>query len=444
MTQARVRAIPATTEGYALVGDAHAQLLAGPVPGDGAETLACHHERLGALPRPPTEALLTEIATCGLVGRGGGGFPLARKVEAVAAAVSRGGAAPVVVVNASESEPASRKDETLLALRPHLVLDGAAVAAQAVGATDVIVHVHRGSGALAALQGALAERHSAGLADPTWRVTHGPRRYVSGESSAVVSFVEGGLAKPRFATTPLAVAGLSGRPTLLNNAETIAHLALIARHGADRWRSSGASRWSGPTLVTLHGAVAEPGLVVEVTGELTIGALLASAGGWTSPPAAVLIGGYAGTWLAGDRAWRLRLERAAMCAAGASPGCGLIAVLPPGACGVRETARIVSWLAGEGAGQCGPCMFGLPAIAELFADLAAGHRSRRTRTRFARLADRVEGRGACRHPDGLVQVARSALDVFAADVQRHVKGRRCGGESNAGVLPMPVMEAYWR
>ena len=88
--------------------------LAGPVVDVGAETLKDHLDRLGALPLPPRDALTAEIATCGLVGRGGGGFPLTRKVEAVAAAVARGGGQPIVVVNASESEPASRKDETLL------------------------------------------------------------------------------------------------------------------------------------------------------------------------------------------------------------------------------------------------------------------------------------------------------------------------------------------
>src|SRR5204863_5091456 len=115
----------------------------------------------------------------------------------------------------------------------------------------------------------------------------------------------------------------------------------------------------------------------EITGPLTVGELLVAAGGLTSPPAALLIGGYAGTWMTGDRAWRLHVERAAMCAAGAPPGCGLLAVLPHGACGVRETSRLVSWLASEGAGQCGPCVFGLPAVASLFGDLAAGRHGRR-------------------------------------------------------------------
>src|SRR5436190_22889801 len=113
----RRRAVHASTRpGYAIVGDAHARLLAGPVVDVGAETLKDHLDRLGALPLPPRDALTAEIATCGLVGRGGGGFPLTRKVEAVAAAVARGGGQPIVVVNASESEPASRKDETLLEL----------------------------------------------------------------------------------------------------------------------------------------------------------------------------------------------------------------------------------------------------------------------------------------------------------------------------------------
>ncbi len=389
--------------------------------------------------------LLAEIANCGLVGRGGGGFPLVRKVEAVIAAASASARASIVVVNASESEPASRKDETLLGLRPHVVLDGAAIAARAVGADEVVIHLHRGSAsALPALQVAFAERVRARVADPRWHISQGPRRYVAGESTAVVSHIEGGQAKPRFTTLPLAARGVHDRPTLLNNVETLGHLALIARYGAQEWRSFGASPWSGPTLVTLHGGVTERGLVVEITGHVTIGELLVEAGGLTMQPAAVLVGGYAGSWLPAERAWRLPVERAAMTAAGAPPGCGLIAVLPSGMCGIRETARVLAWLADEGAGQCGPCVFGLPAIAELFDHLAGGRRGRRVEGRFVRLADRIAGRGACRHPDGVVQLARTALAVFADDVQRHRKGQRCGGEQHASVLPLPSTERGWR
>jgi NADH:ubiquinone oxidoreductase subunit F (NADH-binding) len=446
MTAGHARAAQAlgTAQGFAHVGDPHAALLAGPPADAGPETLDAHQQRLGALPLPPDDALLTEIADSGLVGRGGGGFPLARKVQAVIAAVRAGRGQPIVVVNASESEPASRKDATLLELRPHLVLDGAAAAARAVGADEVVVHLHRGArDAIAGLTLALTERAHQHLDDPHWRVSLGPDRYVAGESSAVVAHVEGGEARPRFTERPLAEAGVHGRPTLLNNAETLAHLALIVRHGAQDWRTTGPSPWSGPTLVTLAGAVTQPGTVVEITGRVTIGELLCRVGGVTTSPAGVLIGGYAGHWLPGRAAWNILVDRASMTAAGAAPGCGLIAVLPDGVCGVAETARLVGWLAVEGAQQCGPCIFALPALAAVLSDLADGRAGRRAVKHLDRLTADVDGRGACRHPDGVVGLVRSAVQTFADDVARHRSGQRCAG-SQRGLLPLPPPGRGWR
>jgi NADH:ubiquinone oxidoreductase subunit F (NADH-binding) len=422
----------------ALLGDRHAFLLAG--PRDGAERFAAHVARLGPLPAVDADALVALARESGLGGRGGGGFPVAVKLEAVRAAAEQRRRRPVVVVNGSESEPASRKDRTLLESRPHLVLDGAVLAARALRASRVVVHLHTGHPrSEATVRKAIVERaHGAGSgSEPEIGVSLAPARYVGGEASAVAASIEGGPALPRFSTEPLAVAGVHGRPTLVQNVETMAHLALLARHGVRRWRSSGASPWCGPALVTLAGAVSSPGLVVEVTGPVTIGALLRAVGGRRAAPAAVLVGGYAGTWLPGPCAGHLSVEPASLAAVGASFGCGVIGCLPSTACPLAETARLVTWLSEQGAGQCGPCVLGLPALARCMQSIGLGTATRGDRARLERLLALIEGRGACRHPDGIARLVRSALHAFGQDVDRHLRHRPCPGSSTPPVLPLP-------
>ncbi|HVA43590.1 MAG TPA: hypothetical protein VNF50_08910, partial [Acidimicrobiales bacterium] len=254
------------------VGAPGTRLLAGPQPGSGAESLMAHQVRLGAWPDVEVDrkALLGILEISGLRGRGGGSFPAAAKM---AAAAGGGGGRPLLVVNASESEPASAKDATLVGLRPHLVLDGARILARAAGADEVSLVLHRGNHlGQRALGAALSERARADLDDPEMTVTLGPDRYVAGEASAVVSLLEGGEAKPRFTRRrPAALHGVHGRPTLIYNAETTAHAGLLARFGAQWFRRAGTAERPGSTLVTLAGAVARPGRVLEVMAPVSMG-----------------------------------------------------------------------------------------------------------------------------------------------------------------------------
>jgi NADH:ubiquinone oxidoreductase subunit F (NADH-binding) len=435
---------PAVRPVVGRVGSLGTVLLSGPTADGGPADLALHVARWGAL-AVDTATILDVLDSSEIDGRGGGGFPLRRKVDAARAAGH-----PLVIVNASESEPASRKDATLCTLRPHLVLDGAALVAKALGTSDVVVHMHRGSGMAGPLRAAIDQRKAAGFAsadswnpdrshtvvDPAWRLSEGPDRYVSGESSAVASSVEGAEARPYFTTSPLAVSGPSGRPTVVSNVETLAHLAVAVRIGGDAWRALGSDHAPGTRLVTLTGAVAEPGLVVEASGLITMGDLL-HAGGLTHPPAAVLVGGFGGSWIDGARAWTTPFSRPGLSGVDAGPGCGMVGVLPSGACGLAETARIVAYLAGESAGQCGSCVSGLPRLASALADLASGRMRRRGLRKTASLAEEIFGSGACGHPDAVVRLVRSALDVFAGDVAAHLDGGPCSGVELAPVFAVP-------
>lgn len=363
-------------------------------------TLSEHVARYGPVPwqhYADRETLLNVVEYAGLTGRGGAGFPTARKMRVVAGGSRRA----IVLANGCEGEPISQKDRTLLALSPHLVLDGVMLAAHAVRASEAIVCVHRGGSAV--LAAALRER----TGDPvSTRVVEVPARYVASEESALVNFLSTGDARPTAKPPRPAERGLRGRPTLVDNVETLAQLARIARIGPDGFRAS------ETTLVTVGGAVPNPG-VFEIPAGTSVGAVLALAGG-SGGARAVLSGGYGGSWLGLPGGARVPMTHRALAAAGSSFGVGALWVLPARATGLTETAQILAYLAKESANQCGPCMFGLPAIAADFAELAARHSGRAVvLDRLRRRLGVIPGRGACSHPDGAARLAASALRVFA-------------------------------
>ncbi len=370
--------------------------------------------------------MTVEVGRAGLAGRGGAGFPTARKLAAVAA-----GHAPVVIANGTEGEPASAKDKVLMARSPQLVLDGAVIAAELVGATRAVVVAHRHVRAI--IDRAVAERRRARLDRVRISVCTAAGRFTAGESSAVVHWVERRVPMPT-AGPPVRQRGLHGAPTLVQNVETLAHLALIARFGADWFRIVGTPAEPGSMLVTVLGAVRTP-CVAEISLGTPLPRILDLADGASAPLRALLLGGYSGTWVSAAEAMRRPFSAEGLADLGAAPGAGLIAALPATACGLRETARVMRYLAGESAGQCGPCLYGLDAIAAEAGRLADG---RGTDTgRLNRWLDQVDGRGACRHPDGAVRLARSALAVFSAELAAHAAGWCCGTDT---VLPVPGEE----
>jgi NADH:ubiquinone oxidoreductase subunit F (NADH-binding) len=365
--------------------------------------------------------MLEELERSGLRGRGGAGFPVAVKMRAVA-----GRPAPrTVVVNGSESEPASRKDRLLLARAPHLVLDGAALAADLVGANRVVVCVKQSAGsAVEALFEAARERRDAGLEEVEPTICEVAPDYVAGEESALVHQLNGGLAKPTFAPPRPFESGVGGEPTLLQNVETLAHVALVSRFGAGWFRELGTADDPGSVLITISGAVARPG-VYEVAAGTRVGSLIKAAGSPTEPLQAVLIGGYAGRWYGIERGLEIAVGHQSLRGVGGTLGPGVVIALPRGACGVAETAAVASYLARESSGQCGPCVHGLAAIADALSDIASGHAPLGTREWVARWSEDVRGRGACHHPDGAARLVSSCLEVFTEEVDRHERGRPC-------------------
>ena len=406
------------------------------IPVSGSMGLAAHRACHGDLPaggrrdRAWPSALVAEVERSGLRGRGGAAFPLARKLRAVRDARGR----PVVVANACEGEPASVKDRLLTERLPHLVIDGALLAAAAIGASDIVVALDdEAAGVARSLRAALAERDDASRV----RLQGVPRGYVSGQETAVVNALSGGPAKPR-ATPPMVFQrGVQGRPTLVSNVETLGHLALIARHGADWFRTLGSASEPGSTLVTLSGAVAHPG-VYEIELGVPLEMLLDAAGGATRPLRAFVLGGYAGSWVPAAAARGLALGEAELDEAGATLGAGIVIAVPDEACPVAETAHVAGWLAEQSAGQCGPCRNGLPAIAGALLDVAHGHGGESALPRVLRWAGLVRGRGACAHPDGVARFVSTALDAFGAEFAAHARRGPCRACARR-FLPIPAV-----
>ena len=372
-------------------------------------------------------ALLGEIAAAGLSGRGGGGFPTGSKLALYARSRS-----PILAVNLTEGEPASAKDRVLATSAPHLVLDGAAVAAALIGARQVVLCLERGQPALVeVLEAAIGEREPAVQV----RIAETAPGYVSGEESALANFLVSGVARPFF--RPSKAVPLERRRTrvLVQNAETCAHVALIARHGARWFLGEGAAGACPSTLVSLSGALARPGVY-----EVAVGTALADVVALGAPceeVQAVLVGGYGGGWLRREDL-RVPFSREALAHLGRAPGAGVLVALGADSCGLAESARLARYLAGESAGQCGPCTFGLPAIADDFEKLAFGQLPGAQLDRLRVRLGAVAGRGACAHPDGAARVLGSALEVFAPDVAEHLAGRPCRRVGRASVLRLPL------
>ena len=377
--------------------------------------LVAHRRRSGASNRWPHSGndLATLLESIDLRGRGGAGFPFARKLRTALTARGR----RIVVVNAAEGEPASSKDSVLMIGSPHLVLDGAQIVAAALHATEIHVVVPGERAAVQrAVAAAIAERADADAVP--MQLHQAECRFVAGESSAVLELLAGRPNLPVTTSGPSAIKGLNGRPTVLSNAETYAQTALLVRDGLDAYYATGTRTEPGTRLFTVDGDGDRP-TVLEVPHGTRVQSVLAACDAETDT--GVLLGGYHGTWLSPATVEGLTVSAPAMSAVGAAIGAGVLLPLREGTCPVRRTAAIVDYLAGETANRCGPCRFGLPALAGAMRDLALGvvHSDER----IAQLANAVEGRGACHHPDGTTRAIRSLASAFPREVEAHLAGR---------------------
>jgi len=387
--------------------------------------LSGHLERHGPLvvelgvDRSWRRALAASLESSGLAGRGGGGFPTAVKL-ALANSHGSGGS---VVVNGMEGEPASDKDKLLLTRGTHLVLDGAQFLAAMCRSSEIVVCIPAGRDGIAgAVNQAIVERHRAHHGMVPEMVIRPPDRFVAGEESALINWIDGKSALPVFRPNKGIPLRIGKRPALVHNTETLAHVALIARYGPTYFRARGLVDDPGSCLVTISGAVAQPGVVEADRGTPLWD--IAMRGRPVEPAQALLVGGYGGAWVAPEHFFTPYASQP-LRDVGATAGVGVIVVLGQSACGVAESARIASYLAEQSSGQCGSCVNGLPGIADDMARLARGRVDPGLLERLQSRLGQVAGRGACRHPDGAVELVRSCVRVFADDVTAHMRGEPC-------------------
>ena len=400
-----------------------------------------HRAYYGALPAPdqlPLGELTAILGHAGLRGRGGAGFPLYRKIVSVSGAARARRIAPTIIANGCEGEPASHKDKHLLWLAPHLVLDGLVLLGRELRATRAVLAIEAGA---PHGKGDLVRRVREAVGERDVRqdgvrieLVEVPGRFIAGESAALVSTLDGGPGLPGYREQSVRERGVGGAPTLIQNVETVAQVALIARYGADWFRDYGTAAEPGPQLFTVYAGRNRPRVVHAAAGT-PLWPLIADA----DPIDAVLIGGYHGSWISAPLARHANLTEADL---DVPLGAGLIAALPAERCGLAETAHIVRYLALESAGQCGPCLNGLPRIAAALEQLADPHHASREDNLLDDLehwSGMVEGRGLCHHPDGSVRLVRSALLVFRTEIAAHRAGVCTGGDRRP-LLPAPARD----
>jgi NADH:ubiquinone oxidoreductase subunit F (NADH-binding)/ferredoxin len=336
-----------------------------------------------------------------------------------------------VVVNATEGEPASWKDKMLLRRAPHLILDGAFLAAQALGSHSVVIGVATGEPGAGSLMRALEERRMPVIT----RVVEVPHRFISGEGGALVRAINGEIPIPPGRKIRASDSGVNGLPTLLSNAETYAQLALASRTGPYGYATVGLPTEPGTLLLTVGGATSRPAVVETPTG-VPLGEILRMCGASIGP--GVLVGGFHGKWIPPTAVAQALVSRKGLDAVGGTLGAGIVLPLGEGTCPLGEVTRVLQYLAGESAGQCGPCRRGLPEVARRLTALADGSGGRSAVEAIRAAAGDVRGRGACAHPDGTARFALSALEAFSDDVDEHILRGGCGRPVR-GVLPIPAV-----
>ncbi len=384
-------------------------------------SLHAHREQYGDLPRLDAESLQDTVYKVRLRGRGGAAFPFATKLETVAK-----GSRPVLVVNMSEGEPASSKDAALALSRPHLVLDGAVATARALRARELhVVLPGERPAAATAMRTAIAERD-----DPVPLHTHvASQRFVAGQARAVVELIAGRPNLPVTTWAPEAISGLRGRPTLLSNAETWARVGLLVLSGLRAYTALGTRDEPGATLLTLS----RPGSI-PVVREAEYGERLRSFVPSEPHGRPALVGGFHGAWATWPTLASARVSVNSMRALGTPLGAGVVLTAPE--CPVSLTTQVVSYLAGQSAGRCGPCFNGLPALADA---VTAVHEGQGGQRRVDQLADLLVRRGACAHPDGTVRLVRSMMSTFAVEVEAHAQGE-CQDRNEVSVVRRPGLE----
>jgi NADH:ubiquinone oxidoreductase subunit F (NADH-binding) len=358
--------------------------------------------------------VLGEIDRAGLRGRGGAAFPTARKWSA---AVETAQSPTYVLANGEEGEPCSWKDRYLLRHHPHLVIEGAAIAATAIGAQELWIYVADGPGERALAAAAVTAAGE--LEGLTVHVVNVEHTYVAGEETAAVRYINEGVAKPTMKPPRPVDSGIRGAPTVVDNVETLAHAAWIIAHGADAYRSVGTPESSGTFLACVSGAVGAPALM-EVPFGTSLRTILDHAG-VCEPLWGVLIGGYFSGFLPA-KLLETPADFDTFRSLGFGLGNGNIVAVSRSKCPVAVIRDVHGFFAAESSGQCGPCVRGTAELRDIFERLGAGTAVPDDIERLQRLGNGLRGRGACQLLDAAAINVLRVLEHFGDIITEHLRG----------------------
>ena len=376
----------------------------------------------GALDRArslsPDETIAV-VERSGLRGRGGTGFPLAQKLRATRTAGTLAGTA-YVVANAYDADPASPLSRTLLERRPDLVIDGIAIAARVVGATQAYLYLHPEADlARASAEKALARPRDGVRID----VALGPGGFMGGEESALLAVLENRRAMARQRPPWPAEQGIGLKPTLVASAETLAALPPIVRDGPEAFRVAGTAGSRGTKLVSVTGAVASPG-VYEVAFGTALGEIIQTGGGVTSALKGIHVGGPTGGILSATRIG-VRLDYEELKAAGTHLGSGQVRAIPESVCVVNEAARLFAYLSEETCAICVPCRVGTKRVGGILEGIYSGLGRADDLPWLSELADHLHDFSLCGFGITSSSILRTTMAEFPDDYRAHIAEGRC-------------------
>jgi NADH-quinone oxidoreductase subunit F len=332
-----------------------------------------------------------------------------------------------VVCNAGEDEPGSFKDRVLMEYRPHLVLEGTLLAAHAIGASQTYLYINETyDTSIARMSIAVEEAQQAGLLrSVAVSVQRAPTEYVAGEDSAALEVLEGRPPRPRPKPPFPAAAGLFGKPTVVNNVETLANVPQIARNGAVWFRGYGTSQSPGTMIFCLGDEVERPGAYELAMGS-RIRELYQNLGGGLKNGARLkaVLTGPSSAFLTPDQL-DLALDPESLLQGGSSLGCGVMRFYPEAACMVAETARLASFFSRECCGQCPACRMETSMLAAMLERIERGAADAKLFDQFGKVLDFNRGKGYCALINMPGPPIQSALRLFRSEFEHHARYGKC-------------------
>jgi NADH:ubiquinone oxidoreductase subunit F (NADH-binding) len=391
------------------------------------------YEALARTIRMPAEDVVKQVSDAGLRGRGGAGFPTGKKWAFTREAPEQ---PRYLIMNGGEDEPGSKKDRVLMENVPHLVIEGVILSAYAIGAEKAYLYINaQYETAIKSITDALSEAKSAGY----WgenilgssfsldiEIVPAPHNYVAGEDTAVIEVIEGKKAWPREKPPFPVTVGLFGKPTSVNNVETLANVAPIVLHGADWYRKFGTAESPGTMIFALDEDVNRPG-VYELPFGTPLRHLIEECGGGLKTGKkikAVMPASPSCAFLPPEKI-DTPLDHNSMREAGAGIGCGVIRLVGEGECIVEEVLRIAEFFAAESCGQCPACRMETSTLAMMMKKVQQGQGGKPILEQFGKILAFNKGKGFCNLINMPGPPIESALKLFPGDFEAHLSTGKC-------------------